>query len=705
MNAQPFCLKKRPFPPLAVGNNVFVGPQTAATIAGLKKALAAQDAVMALTGPAGVGKSTLGGRAVVAMAAEGTHKGIGIGRMRLGSEDVLEFLLDELGVENKPAGTIRRFAALREGLASLEESGKHLVIVIEDAPALGMETVAEIEALTAADAGPSGGAAIVLMGDERLFAMLQEPALARLAQRVRKKLKIEPLNAAELRGYLMHCFRQAGGEFEAIFDTDSAAILHALSKGIPRVVNTLVEASMAAATDQGLDRVTATFVAAVAHNEFGLEAIAPIPEATVAASDPKPEPVVEPIPLPEAAADPDPSPEPPADEPVLAFADEDDGPLLRDDEIPDLIQDTLPALQTLSSQFLGDPATESPETDVDALPEMESEPEPEPETDLEPLPELEPEAVMDASVETPSEPELEVTRAGSSGDEVPAWERDPTIAELCPDLDALEAAMASDRQDEDDVPAPGSEVAAPAAKSAEASEEIPEITLDNAIRERITNNLIDEPDGVSRNESEVNASSDDNLPELKLPASGGKNADAELDKIASELARAKTIDDVDDRMAETLFGEELNLIAFQFAANAPDHVSANDEVQVATGTPGNVATADGGGLDIALETKPAPGTSGMDLSASQRLMTVRSFGGDHEPTPNYPVPPPNGKPVAESTPEPIEDQINTSMTQTLKALNVRPPISGGRRSRDADDDDDDADEEKKGGFFSRFKRS
>ena len=46
--------------------------------------------------------------------------------------------------------------------------------------------------------------------------------------------------------------------------------------------------------------------------------------------------------------------------------------------------------------------------------------------------------------------------------------------------------------------------------------------------------------------------------------------------------------------------------------------------------------------------------------------------------------------------------MNTSMTQTLKALNVRPPIS----SLDVDDaPDDNEEEEKKGGFFSRFRRS
>jgi hypothetical protein len=53
-------------------------------------------------------------------------------------------------------------------------------------------------------------------------------------------------------------------------------------------------------------------------------------------------------------------------------------------------------------------------------------------------------------------------------------------------------------------------------------------------------------------------------------------------------------------------------------------------------------------------------------------------------------------PPAFEQPESIEDQINTSMTQTLAALNVRPP-----EIHDGDDDDDDG----KGGFFGRFKRS
>jgi hypothetical protein len=104
--------------------------------------------------------------------------------------------------------------------------------------------------------------------------------------------------------------------------------------------------------------------------------------------------------------------------------------------------------------------------------------------------------------------------------------------------------------------------------------------------------------------------------------------------------------------------------------------------------------------EVSLESGDEGGDGGLDLSASQRLKTVRALNANVNPTPQEHGNGQDFAPRSSATPEPIEDQINTSMTQTLKALNVRPPIS----NRDLDDDPDH-DEEKKGGFFSRFRRS
>ena len=87
----------------------------------------------------------------------------------------------------------------------------------------------------------------------------------------------------------------------------------------------------------------------------------------------------------------------------------------------------------------------------------------------------------------------------------------------------------------------------------------------------------------------------------------------------------------------------------------------------------------------------------MDLSASQRLKTVRALNADLHPSlrePGNDVAA-NGSPDGGVTPESIEDQINTSITETLKALKVPPSV--------ANEDNDE--ETGKSGFFSRFKRS
>ena len=848
MYEQHFGLNKRPFLAKATGGDVFVGPQTANTMAGLKKALAAQDAVVSVAGPAGAGKTTLVAKALDAL--KGTHRSVRIGRMQLNGTDALEFLLEELGTGEVPRGPIRQFAAFRELIQQLENTGRHLVIVVEDAIRTGIETLAELEALTAADAGDAGGAALVIMGDEGVAEYLADPQLTRLAQRQRQRLAIKPLSVAELRGYLMHCFRRAGGEYDDAFDAKSADVLHGLSGGVPRIANYVAEAALSAAAVDGVSPVAAETIAKIARDEFGMELppgildadepevpATPAVEAEVepepdpgqpaapqadATPDPEPEQpeaeaAHEPEPLPSAMpdsgpdnipvleAEPEPQSTPEADapnpDPIIVFTDADDGEELRDDDIPELIQDTLPDLEVLAPEVMSredtqtelpvlNPAPETnpeptlepepspepdPESTLDGAPErmpeppvdvaaepapapaldvepdpapdpvvepvLDAEPEPsedpvldiepepvaepaldlEPEQVAEPALDLEPEPLPDPVLEAEAEPVVDKLpdnapglTADSADDDVPEWDRDPTLAELRPDLDALEKAMAF---------AHGESEVEEEAEAADDSdnelelEEIPEITLDSSIKQSIENTLIDEPDGVSEPEPMPGVAP---APAAAPPAAAprkARQADAEIEKIAAELAKAKTIEDVDDKLAETLFGDEINMIAAQVMASGPAE-SANDaalyDTQKAQSAqaPGSAtpaahsepaprptpAPAAQDAVEVSIES-PERGDSGLDLSASQRLKTVRALNADLHPSlrepGNGPDPGPDVPARDNAAPEPIEDQINTSITQTLKALKVTPPIS----------DDDDVEEKKKGGFFSRFKRS
>lgn len=693
-----FGLNKRPFPARAGGNDVFVGPQTAKTMASLKQALASQDAVVAVAGPAGSGKTTLIDKALDALA--GTHKTVRIGRMKLAGEDALEYLLEEFGVADLPRGPIRQFGALRNRLAELEAQNTRTVVVVEDASRLGEQTLAELEAMTAADAGDSGGSALVLMGDEKLEQVFTAPEVKRLSQRIRRRISIEPLSAAELRGYLLHCFRLAGADFELIFDARSAALVHHLSDGIPRIANNIVESALAAAAAAGHEKIDASFVAGVAQDEFGLES----GNFDLSVSEPQ-----------------------------------------QIDDIPELIQDTLPELEAL-------PPVAEKEPELDNIPELEPVQAPEAAAlpEAEPVPAAEPiddpvsealealsivennEPLLVAAPEPETQPEPQPVDAQEPVSEtVPEWERDPTVAELKPDLDALEKAIALAHGDATDAPPPpaadipaATAPATPADDAKPVSDEIPEITLDNAIQARVDNNLIDEPGQISASEGSNGAASSGNgdLPEVKIAPRKAKKADAEIEKIAAELARAKSIEDVDDKLAETLFGEEISLIAAQVVAAHAAQAPANDEelklfdtaaasIAQAAGTPQAQTVAleepepePEPQVEVSLETPQQGGESGLDLSASQRLKTVRALNADlhpslREPANEVPDPAQDTSAASKPAPEPIENQINTSITQTLKALDPNSLPAG------AAPDYDDEPEQDKGGFFSRFRRS
>ena len=96
----------------------------------------------------------------------------------------------------------------------------------------------------------------------------------------------------------------------------------------------------------------------------------------------------------------------------------------------------------------------------------------------------------------------------------------------------------------------------------------------------------------------------------------------------------------------------------------------------------------------AIDLNSAKPNSGLDMSASQRLATVRALNaGMGTPPPPAPANKRPSKPKQE--PVPIEDQIDISMTNTMKALNIDPKIL---------EQPVEEEEPAKGGFFSRFRK-
>ena len=301
-----FGLKTKPFGSNAEGPAVFVGPQQTQVINSLKKGLNAVDSVVAVSGPVGVGKTTIVSRTLESLSP-GRMVAM-VGRMKLAPDEVLELLLTGFGVSRQATGTIQRFAAFRRLLTERAAAGAQVAIVVEDAQRVGLDALVELESLTAADSGDATGANIILMGQLDLNEWLATPALARLRQRTRLRQVIEPFTAPEVLGYLRHCIRAAGGDFDRMFDGGAVDMLYRCSEGIPRVINNLCESALTMAAEEDAGPLTAKFIQTVARDALGIEVFLPHTPAPPIAPVVAPE-AVSPQPKPESMPAPDLAPE------------------------------------------------------------------------------------------------------------------------------------------------------------------------------------------------------------------------------------------------------------------------------------------------------------------------------------------------------------------------------------------------------------
>lgn len=263
MDAEFFGLSRPPF--RATGT--YPGPQQLAVAGGLRRALVSPDSVLAVTGPAGVGKSVSVTHALARLECEKIVTTIG--RNHIAREDILEVLLERLGVDPLPASTTRRVDAVHEVFRARARNGGHLFIVIEDAERLGEETLAELETLTAADGDVTPGAHLILQGYPGVERFLESPLLERLRQRMRRRMEIEPYSEGETRAYIGHAITIAGGRLDELFDDEALRLVHDASRGLPRVINALCEAMLFSAAESGVARVSATLADTVARDDFG----------------------------------------------------------------------------------------------------------------------------------------------------------------------------------------------------------------------------------------------------------------------------------------------------------------------------------------------------------------------------------------------------------------------------------------------------
>jgi general secretion pathway protein A len=151
-------------------------------------------------------------------------------------------------------------------------AGRNNVLVIDEAQNLSPDVLEQLRLLTNLETRERKLLQIVLIGQPELRAMLAQPQLEQLAQRVIARYHLDALTAPETALYVQHRLEATGLTRPLPFDRRALQRVHQLSRGVPRRINLLCDRALLGAFAAGKADVDRAIVDRAASEVFDLPA-------------------------------------------------------------------------------------------------------------------------------------------------------------------------------------------------------------------------------------------------------------------------------------------------------------------------------------------------------------------------------------------------------------------------------------------------
>jgi general secretion pathway protein A len=279
-----FGLQEKPFAITPDPRYLYLSERHAEALAHLLYGINEAGGFIQLTGEVGTGKTTvirslleqLPGHADVAL----------ILNPRVTPAEFLLTICEELHVHVPESGrgsTKTLMDLLGRQLLDTHARGRRVVLIVDEAQNLGTETLEQVRLLTNLETATTKLLQIILIGQPELRALLDQPELRQLAQRITGRYHLSPLTADETAGYVKHRMRVAGATAE-VFTPSALREIHRLSGGIPRVINVICDRALLGAFTQEDHRAGAALIRQAASEVYGRPVPAPWLKWTTAAA-------------------------------------------------------------------------------------------------------------------------------------------------------------------------------------------------------------------------------------------------------------------------------------------------------------------------------------------------------------------------------------------------------------------------------------
>jgi general secretion pathway protein A len=192
------------------------------------------------TGEVGTGKTTVV-RAFFDQARSDCFEIIYIFTPQVGPLEMATHICRELG-EDDPPSIFAAVPRLSWKLVDIYESGRTVVLMIDEAQLLPPETLEFLRLLSNFETDREKLIQIVLVGQPELDTTLARRDMRQVNQRVAMRARLAPLSLIESLEYIEHRLLESGaGELAQVMSPSAAWRIAEAAKGIPRAINILAD--------------------------------------------------------------------------------------------------------------------------------------------------------------------------------------------------------------------------------------------------------------------------------------------------------------------------------------------------------------------------------------------------------------------------------------------------------------------------------
>jgi len=269
MYYESFGLKNPPFRITPDTHLFYSGGHRGATLDALEYAVLNGEGITKVVGEVGSGKTML--LRMLATRLATVVQLVYLPNPKIAPENILHALAFEMGLNIvAESGRLQVMSVLHEYLLEKHSENRPVIVLIEEAQSIPLETLEEIRLLSNLETQQHKLLQIVLFGQPELDVNLAAPHVRQIKERITNSFHLSPLKRRDINDYLMFRLGLSGYNGSNVFTPVAVRMLAYFSKGLMRRINILADKAMLAAFAKNTRNVSVRHVwAAAKDSEFG----------------------------------------------------------------------------------------------------------------------------------------------------------------------------------------------------------------------------------------------------------------------------------------------------------------------------------------------------------------------------------------------------------------------------------------------------